>query len=391
MKILLLHNYYQFSGGEDGVVEAEKTLLEAKGHEVILLKATNHEITSTLDKMNAALGSIYSFSSKQRLFQTITNYKPDVVHIHNFFPLFSPSIYHACRKAGVPVVQTLHNYRLLCLNAYLFREGKVCEDCIGKPIPIPGVMRGCYRDSKVGSAVVATMLSTHRIIQTWTQMVDVYIALTEFSRQKFIQNNLPAKKLVVKPNFVYPEPGLGSGQGNYALFVGRLSSEKGLDTLLEAWKTIGNKLPLKVVGDGPLAEEIAQVIDKIQGVEWLGRKPSEEVYALLKDAEFLVFPSKWYEGLPRIIIEAYACGTPVISSNLGSMKSLVNNGATGLLFDVGNPKDLAEKVNWALANKEQMIQMRSLARAEFEAKYTSEKNYHMLMQIYEQAISQSNN
>jgi len=388
MKILLLHNYYQFSGGEDGVLQAEKDLLEAKGHQVILLQVSNHDITNPVEKINAAISAIYSFSSYQKVLKVIAEFKPDLAHIHNFFPLFSPSVYYACREAGIPVVQTLHNYRLLCLNAYLFREGKVCEDCLGKPIPIPGVLNGCYKDSKVGSAIVATMLSTHRVLDTWTQMVDVYIALTEFSRQKFITNNLPPEKVVVKPNFVYPEPPAGNGEGNYALFVGRLSEEKGLDTLVEAWKTIGEKLPLKIVGDGPLAEQIVQSIEKMKGVEYLGRKTSEEVYALLRDAKFLVFPSKWYEGLPRIIIEAYASATPIIASNLGSMSSLVKDGSTGLLFEPGNPQDLAAKVEWALNNTKKLIQMRHFSREEFEIQYTSEKNYKRLMEIYGQIVNQ---
>jgi glycosyltransferase involved in cell wall biosynthesis len=386
MKILLLHNYYQFAGGEDAVVKAEKNLLEENGHDVMLLDASNHEITSSFEKVHAAISAIYSFSSKQRVIQAITEFQPNVVHVHNFFPLFSPAVYSACREAMVPIVQTLHNYRLLCLNAYLFREGKVCEDCLGKPIPIPGVINGCYKDSKAGSAIVATMLSTHRALQTWNKMVDSYITLTEFSRQKFIDNNLPAEKIVVKPNFI-PNPGLGNGTGNYALFVGRLSPEKGVNILLKAWKQLGNKLPLKIVGDGPLSSEVIQAAKENVSIDYLGRKSSEEVYELLKSAKFLVFPSMWYEGLPMTIIEAYATGTPVIASNLGSMSSLVKDGLTGLLFHPGNIQDLVNKIEWALINQEKITEMRLYARAEFEDKYTPEKNYQMLMDIYNRLIN----
>jgi glycosyltransferase involved in cell wall biosynthesis len=385
MKILLLHNRYQFAGGEDAVVEAEKNLLESNGHDVMLLEASNHDITGSLQKVNAAVSAIYSFYSKQRVIQVITEFQPNIVHVHNFFPLFSPAVYYACHQARVPVVQTLHNYRLLCLNAYLFRQGKVCEDCLGKPIPIPGIVNGCYKDSKTGSAIVAAMLSTHRTLQTWNRMVDSYIALTEFSRQKFIENNLPPEKIVVKPNFI-PNPGLGNGTGNYALFVGRLSPEKGINILLKAWKLIGNKLPLKIVGEGPLSSEVIQAAKENDSIDYVGRKSPEEVYKLLQEAKFLVFPSMWYEGLPRTIIEAYATGTPVIASNLGSMSSLIKDGLTGLLFQPGNIQDLVNKIDWSLKNPEKITQMRSYARAEFEEKYTPEKNYQMLMEIYNRLI-----
>jgi len=387
MRVLLLHNRYQISGGEDVVVQAEKTLLEANGHCVVLLEASNDEITSPLEKAKAVANAIYSLSSKQRVRAEIASFLPDLVHVHNFFPLLSPSIYYACREGGIPVVQTLHNYRLLCANAYLFREGKVCEDCVGKSFPWPAVVRGCYRGSKAGTAVVATMQSVHRTLQTWTKMVDAYIALTEFARQKFIQEGLPAEKIVVKPNFVYPEPCPGEGQGRYALFVGRLSPEKGLDKLFQAWERIGEKMPLKIVGDGQLADTVADAIQKLKGVEWLGRQPKEQVLALMKEATVLVFPSLWYEGFGLTIIEAYAVGLPVIASNLGSPSSLVDHGRTGLHFRPGDPGDLAAQIELVLTHPAELTQMRQEARAEFEAKYTAGRNYQMLMNIYERVLS----
>lgn len=381
MRVLLLHNLYQIAGGEDVVVQAEKALLEANGHQVALLEADNDAIASPINQVITAANAIYSPSSKQKVRAEIAKFKPDLVHIHNFFPLLSPAVYDACQDAGVPVVQTLHNYRLLCLNAFLFRDGHPCEDCLGKFIPSPGVVHACYRGSRVGSSVVAAMLSVHRARGTWAKKVNAYIALTEFAREKFIQGGLPEKKLYTKPNFV-TDPGLGEGRGNYALFVGRLSPEKGLDTLLTAWERQSPPIPLKIVGDGPLATQVQKAAERLKNVEWLGRQPKEQVLALMKDAQFLLVPSQWYEGCLMVVLEAYAVGLPVIASELGSLYSLVTPGSTGLLFRPGDPEDLAAKVEWAISHPKALASMRLNARAEFEAKYTAAQNYQKLIEIY---------
>lgn len=387
MRVLVLHNRYQISGGEDLVVQAEKALLEANGHDVTLVEATNDNIVGCLEKAKAAVSAIYSPSSKRRVREEIAKFSPDIVHVHNYFPLLSPSVFYACQEAGIPVVQTLHNYRLLCANAYLFREGSVCEDCVGKRFPWSGVVNGCYRGSKVGTAIVGTMQSVHRTVQTWTKMVDAYIALTEFSRQKFVQGGLPAEKIVVKPNFLLSDPGKGEGKGGYALFVGRLSPEKGLDKLFQAWEKVGEKMPLKIVGDGELADMVAQAAQKLKGVEWLGRQPKEQVLVLMKEATVLVFPSLCYETFGLSIAEAYAVGLPAIASNLGSPSSLVKHGRTGLHFRPGDADDLVAQVEWVLTHPVELAQMRREARAEFEAKYTADRNYQMLMNIYERVLS----
>lgn len=368
------------------VLQAEKVLLEEKGHTVDLLENNNDDIVNSWEKTKAAVNSIYSFSSKQRVYKEITRSQPDVVHIHNFFPRFSPSIYYACQEAKVPVVQTLHNYRLFCSNGYLFREGKVCEDCLGKLFPLPGVVHGCYRDSKIGSATVATMLFVHRVLQTFQEQVDVFIALTEFAKQKYIEGGLPADKIVVKPNFVSPIPTVGKGQGNFVLFVGRLSEEKGLRTLLKAWQNIGMRMPLKIVGDGFLHEYVKAEQINIPGVEYLGFKPIEEVYDLMGEASALIFPSQWYEGLPRNIIESFAKGTPVIASKLGAMATLIEHQRTGLHFEPGSSEGLVQQVEWMLSHPAQWKVMRQQVRTEFETKYTVEKNYELLMSIYRLAI-----
>ncbi len=380
VRVLQLHNRYRQSGGEDVVVEVERELLERHGHRVELLEVSNTEIDSFYDRVRSAFAAVYSPAARARVAAHVRSFRPDVVHVHNFFPLFSPSVYYACREAGVPVVQTLSNYRLICPNGQLFRSGRPCEDCVGRKVAWPGVLHGCYRGSRLGTAAVAAMESAHRWLGTWSGAVDCFIALTEFAKATFVEGGLPEEKIVVKPNFV-PDPGdPGDGRGGFALFVGRLSPEKGIATLLSAWKHARSSIRLKVVGDGPLAGEVAQAAGG--SIEYLGAQPRERILTWMRDAAFLVFPSVCYEGLPMVIVEAFSVGLPVIASNLGSMASLVEHGRTGLHFRPGDAVDLAAKIEWARAHPDEMAQMRREARAEYLAKYTPEKNYQMLMEIY---------
>ncbi len=386
MRILTIHNRYQIRGGEDVVVDSEKALLEAHGNSVDLLEADNDEILDWRAMAKTAVEAIYSLRAKQLVEAKISSFQPDVVHVHNFFPLLSPAVYDACQQAGVPVVQTLHNYRLLCPKASFFRSGQICEDCFGKLVPWPGVVHNCYRGSRLGTAMVAAMLTIHRLRQTWTERVNVYIALTEFAKQKFVEGGLPADKIALKPNFVYPAPNIGEGKGDYALFVGRLSPEKGLETLLNSWELLEKPIPLKIVGEGPMADVVAAATEKLKEVEWLGRQPHEQVLSLMKNATILIFPSIWYEPFGLTIAEAYAVGLPVIASRLGSMSSIIDSGRTGFLFQPGDPKDLARTVEWAIEHPEELSRMRQEARAEFEEKYSAEKNYRQLIKIYNQAL-----
>lgn len=382
MHILSIHNQYQIRGGEDESSKSEQHLLREMGHEVDVYEEHNDRVAE-IGALPMALRTVWSQESYNIVKQKLGSSKYDIIHIQNFFPLVSPSVYYAAKSEGVPVVQTLRNYRLLCPNGLFFRDGQVCEDCMGKKIPFPGVMHGCYRESRPASGAVATMLTVHRAMGTWKEMVDVYISLTEFARQKFIAGGLPADKIVVKPNFINPDPGAGEGAGGYALFVGRLSVEKGLDTLLAAWEHLDSKIPLKIVGDGPLASQVVEAAKRIPEVEWLGRRPMSEVHQLMGEAMFLVFPSKWYETFGRVAAEAFAKGTPVIAANIGAIAELVDSGHTGLHFSPGNSEDLAAKVQWAIENQTKLTQMRREARAEFEAKYTAQQNYRRMMEIYD--------
>ncbi|MBW4640141.1 MAG: glycosyltransferase [Gloeocapsa sp. UFS-A4-WI-NPMV-4B04] len=385
MRILSVHNRYQIRGGEDESRESEERLLREMGHLVEVYEENNERIAE-LNPMRMAVNTVWSVEAYKTIRSRLREQPHDLVHVQNFFPLISPSIYYAAKAEKVPVVQTLRNYRLLCPNALFFRDGHVCEDCLGKFVPWPGILHACYRD-RMATGVVTAMLTTHRMLRSWTEAVDIYIALTEFARQKFIQGGFPAEKIVVKPNFVHPDPGTGEGRGGYALFVGRLSPEKGISTLLEAWKQLGGKIPLKIVGDGPLALQVAEAAKQMLGVEWLERKPLEEVYELIGQAAFIVFPSEWYETFGRVAIEAFAKGTPVIAAAIGAIAELVEPERNGFHFRPGDPQDLAAKVELALSQPGKLAQMRQEARAEFEKKYTAKENYLRLMRIYAQTCS----
>jgi glycosyltransferase involved in cell wall biosynthesis len=384
MRILLIHNYYQHSGGEDQVFQAEFELLVANGHQVWPYTLHNQQIEQ-MSSLGLLSKTLWNQQVYRELRALIRQAKIQIAHFHNPFPLVSPAAYYACKAQGIPVVQTCHNYRLLCPNAMLLRNGQVCEACVGKLVPLAAVRHKCYRNQRAASAGVAALITGHRLMQTWTRQVDTYIALTKFARQKLIEGGLPAAKVVVKPNFVNPDPGRGDGAGGYALFVGRLSEEKGIDLLLAAWKSLGTQIPLKLVGDGPLAEQVAAAVHSTPGLTWVGRKSMQDVYALMKAAAFLVFPSRWYEGLPRTIIESFAVGTPVIAANLGAMASLIRPGETGLHFQSGNGADLIAKVRWAADHPEIVQQWRQNARRDYEQHYTAEQSYRQLLEIYTQA------
>jgi glycosyltransferase involved in cell wall biosynthesis len=390
MRILSVHNRYLIRGGEDESREAEENLLRQMGHQVDVYEEDNKTLAS-LTKLQALTKTIWSQSSYRKIREQLNQAQYDVVHIQNFFPIISPSAHYAAQAAGVPVVQTLRNYRLLCPNALFFRDNHVCEDCLGKKIPYPGVLHRCYRESLPASVGVTAMLTTHRLLKTWTRKVNVYIALTNFAREKYIQGGLPPEKIVVKPNFVSPDPGVGLGNGRYALYVGRLSVEKGLDTLLAAWRHLNGKFPLKIVGDGPLSEEVRFAVQSLVDVEWLGIKSMSEVHTLMGNATVLIFPSKWYETFGRVAVEAFAKGTPVIGANIGALQGLIDSGRTGLHFQPGNAEDLASKVAWLVDRPESLKQMRQEARSEFENKYTDRTNYKILMNIYERAIEDRRN
>jgi glycosyltransferase involved in cell wall biosynthesis len=386
MNILLVHNFYQQPGGEDQVFADEGGLLERHGHTVARFTMDNDQIEG-MGRLELAGKTIWNKDARRALRGAARQLKADIVHFHNTFPLISPAGYYGAHDAGAAVVQTLHNYRLLCPAATFYRQSRVCEQCLGKSVPWPGVLHKCYRDSRVASTAIASMLTFHRIRQTWSRQIDLYIALTEFSRQKFVVGGLPPDKIAVKPNFVDPDPGIGVADGNFAVFVGRLTDEKGVRTLLEAWKHLGRTpvIPLRVIGDGPLRDEVVAQAKLNAGIEYLGRRKPDEVYAMMGAARMLVFPSQWFEGQPRTIIESLAKGTPVIAARLGSMPELVEHQRTGRLFEAGNARDLADQVRALWDDTQGRQRMRQDARAKFQACYTAAQNYQALMSCYQRA------
>ncbi len=389
MKILLIHNTYQQPGGEDVVFEQERCLLQQHGHEVVTYSRSNHEIEhfSMFERVALVTRIISANDSKNDLRKILEMFQPDLVHAHNTFMMISPSVYAACGEAHVPVLQTLQNYRLLCPAALLFRDGHVCEECTAHGLQ-RSVWHGCYRDSRPTTAAVAVMLKTHRERRTWTDAVTGYVVATEFARQKFIDGGLPAEKIYVKPNFVDPDPGERIAPGDYALFVGRLSPEKGVSTLLAAWTRLSTSIPLLIAGDGPLRAtlEAEAAKNNLRRVIFRGRLDANETRTAMKQARFLVLPSLWYEGFPMVMAESLACGTPVVGSRLGAMQEVITDGRTGVHFSTGDSADLAEKIEWAWNHPSELAAMGHEARRDYEALYTPEVNYRLLMSIYEQAI-----
>lgn len=388
MRILQVHNPYQFHGGEDVVAKDELALLQQRGHEVQSYQRHNEEIRrwSVARKALLFLSTAWDRQSYREIRQQIRIFRPDVVHVHNFLPLVSPAVFFACAAEKTPAVLTLHNYRLLCPGALLLRDGKICEACVGT-LPWRAVLYGCYRHSRVQSAAVSRMLTLHRLLGTWQHRVAAYVALTEFSRGKFIAGGLPAEKIHVRPNFLLHDPGPGAGERRGALFVGRLSPEKGIEPLLKAWRMLP-EVPLTLAGDGPLLPWTRSFIRKhrMPHVNCLGQATLPVILEKMKQSLFLVMPSIWYETFGRTIIEAYATATPVLASRLGAMEELIQPGKTGLLFQPDNSDDLAAKVREALGQRDQLSEWGAAARDAFEKKYSAETAHTSAIKIYESVI-----
>ncbi len=347
MKIIMVHNTYREAGGEDVVFENEKRLLQRSGHIVIPYMRSNLELQDTyfLDRIAIATQMIWSSKTRHGFAAILDAERPDIVHVHNTFMAISPSIYSACSARNIPVVQTLHNFRLLCPAGNFFRDGIICNECVTQNL-LQSVHHGCYRNSRGATAGVALMLAVHRALNTW------------------------------RP-------------GEYALFVGRLVENKGLRVLLKAWKELHEQYPLQIVGDGPDRSTLQGEAREWQlsGITFRGRLSREEVIEAVKGARFVIVPSTLYEGLPMCIVESFACGTPVLCSRLGGLAEIVEQHLTGLHFNPGDSLDLAAKVEWAWNHPLELSQMGRAARAKYETDYTAEKNYSLLMEIYEQALS----
>ena len=384
MRVLIVHNRYQQRGGEDTVVAAEELLLRSYGHQVERLNADNEHIHGLVSQIQTAARSIYSVSGKQRMGEAIRAFRPDVVHVHNFFPSLSPTVFGACSAAGVPVVHTLHNYRIQCAASTLYRDGHICEECVTTGSFLPGVRHACYRSSPLGSAALGFGMALHARLGTWTADVSAYIALTRFAADKMGAYRIPRNKIHIKPNFVQDQ-GVGNGAGNYALFVGRLSAEKGLQTLMDADLRDQLCTQVLVIGDGPMRPALEQAAARSGSrLTIVGHASAEQIIQRMKDAQVLIIPSVWYEGQPMVFIEALSVGLPILASDVASFSAeLVVRGA-GTTYSSGNPEALAEALKLLMEGRDLPL-MRQAARELYLSTHTPAANYKCMMQIYGQA------
>lgn len=392
MKVLMVHNFYQSSSpsGEDVVFRNEIELLKQHGINVITYTRYNDEIKDygLRGKLVLPFKNIWSIETYKELKAILKKEKPDIAHFHNIWYLISPSAYYACKEVGIPTVQTIHNFRMFCSSGLLLRDGKICEDCIGK-IPWRAMVYGCYKKSILYSTPIALTEIFHKFVGTFYNKVDAYISLTEFAKDKLIQAGLPKDKIYVKPNFLLNPPKKSFSRGKYIAFVGRISEEKGIKTLIDALRNQKkDRVILKLIGDGPMKKDIEKEIkkDNIQNIELLGKRSHLETLEIIRNAKFIVLPSICYEMFPMVLLEAFAYGKPAIGSKLGAIAELIEDGKTGLLFEAGNFEDLAEKIQWMIENEDAYIKMGKNARKVFEEKYTAERNFQILMEIYKKVI-----
>jgi glycosyltransferase involved in cell wall biosynthesis len=391
MKVLLVHNRYRTAApsGEDAAVRNEQGMLEKRGVKVVAFDRCNDDIdqSSLVAKTATIANTIWSQRSRSELREVVRQVRPDIVHVHNTFAMLSPSVYGACKAEGVPVVQTLHNFRFFCPAALFLREGKPCEECIERSL-LQSVRHRCYRGSAGATATLAAMLGLHRAIGTFANAIDRYITLTEFGRSKAIKGGIAEHKLVVKPNFVPDPPPPGVGGGRYLVYVGRLLEGKGAETLVAAWRHLPS-VRLMIVGDGALRRGLEETaLRERLNIEFVGVQGRYDVLKAIANADFLIMPSVCYETFGLAIAEAYACGTPVLASRIGSLNELVEEGVTGRKFTPGDSEDLARAVRSMLADEVSLRRMRAAARAYFEARLTEDQNFAQLMQIYSDVIAE---
>ncbi|TWC05823.1 glycosyltransferase involved in cell wall biosynthesis [Bradyrhizobium macuxiense] len=384
MKILVAHNRYQGRGGEDVVFEAEVDLLRGAGHSVETLTVSNEAINSLAARIATTLSIADNMRGKQAMAEAIERFRPDIVHVHNFFPLLSPAVFDVCRQRRVPAVVTLHNYRTICTGGMLLRDGRICHKCLDRG-HLWGVAHRCYRGSLPGSLASAYMIAQHQRRGTWTHPGLRLIALTQFARTLFAQAGFDAGRIDVKPNFM-ADPGAPDPATPRAglLYVGRLSREKGVGVLLDA--VAGTDVPLRIVGEGP---ERAALEARAPGhVSFLGARSRAEVLREMANAQALVVPSLWYEGFPMVVVEAFARGTPVIASEIGGLAEVVSAGKTGALAPAGDAAALRNRITDLLAVPDRAAAWGQAARAVYLARYAPDENLRLLEAIYARAAAE---
>ena len=381
MKILFAHCRYQQTGGEDRAVEAEMAALRGAGHDVAILERDNESISTLRDKAATAWSLPGTDALRAGLRAEIAEHAPDIVHAHNIFPLITASLYDAARDLGIPVVQTLHNYRNICASALLMRDGRICEDCIGGS-PYQAVLHRCYRESIPGSFALARMIAHHRDRDTWSRSIDRFIALSEFSRSRFVAAGFPAGRIIVKPNspgaLFADKPEAQDRSG--ALYVGRLSPEKGIAPLLRLWKK--GWPPLRVIGDGPDAPALDDAVRDGRAIA-LGALGPDAIASEMRRAALCVIPSRCYENFPMVIAEAFASGLPVLASNIGALGELVEEDRTGARFDPFDPDSMIRVIDAAFAEPDRLARWGATARTHYEKHLTTAETMSQQTALYE--------
>ncbi len=381
MRILAVHNRYQQRGGEDVVFEDETRLLEDNGCHVVRFIKTNHELHRT-SNLRLTSNTIWNRAACEELAAVVRAEKADIVHCHNLFPILSPACFRAARHAGAAIVHTLHNFRVICPKGILYRNGGACFDCIEKKFAWPAIVHACYRESRSASAVTAVSSTVHRYLNTFSKHVDAYIAPTQFLKRVYAASGFPLARVHVKPHFIPQDLGAATGSERFVLYVGRLSEEKGVRTLLEAWQSLPD-VSLKLIGDGELVSLMNRLpaniqylgqLDQFSTLDWMGR------------AGCLIVPSDCFESFGRVIIEAYSRGTPVICSDHGGQSELVGNNL-GRRFIPGNSSDLVRQVRSFYSDQQSFNQLRQRVREQYLNCYTAEDNFRQLTQIYQQALA----
>lgn len=381
----MLHNRYKVPGGEDVSTHMQVDLLRAYGHDVELVEESNERVDE-LGTVRTAARAIWSPEAKHRVEDLLSRSKFDVMHVQNFFPLWSPSVYYAAKRHGVPVVQSLRNFRLICPEGMLYREGQVCTECVGKRFASPGIRYSCYRGSKVGTAVVAAMSASHGIARTWKDKVALYVTPSDYATDMYVEGGWDPQSLATIPNFVYPDPGIGLGEGGYALYVGRLAPPKGIDTLLRAWRSTEVTYPLRIAGDGPIRPTVERAAATDPLITYLGPVSPEKASALMGDATLVVVPTVGIETFGRVAAEALAKGTPAIVSDLGGLAEIIEQELTGFRTVAGDPHQLADRIMWMVEHREAMPEMRKNARNAFVTRFSSEQAIQSWTAAYTRAI-----
>lgn len=394
-RILQVHNFYQIPGGEDVVVRNEKRLLEEHGHKVYTYYRSNEELRKMglPGKLCLPFTAVYSLKTKREVQKLIKEHQIDVVHVHNTLTVVSPSVFYAAFRCHVPVVQTLHNFRMLCPAGSFFRDNQVCEECVAGGLSC-AVRHRCYRNSKAQSLVSAAVLKIHRILGTYKKVN--FICLTEFNREKTLQLRglVDEKKVYIKPNFTFQEAAehmekaenAGKTENfageDYYLFVGRIEALKGVEVALKAFELLPER-KLYLAGDGDLLEEMKAYVRErgMKNIKFLGRLEKDTMADCYCHAKALIMSSQCYETFGMTAAEAYSYGVPVIAGKIGNLDGMVEEGVTGVKFRYNSPEDLAEKVK-AFEQLDRSSLSRN-AKAFYEARMLPEDNYRKLMEIYE--------